>query len=149
MQAEELVSKLPVISSVPVGIIEEEAAADSYLINPDLENPQKYPGTLLIGLILIGIILIPATSVLTNEFSAWYMGRHHKDARPPLMRLAILLFFLILGFGLIYFLYTYTVLFTIPIERQSTTKTKSVSSNPQGNQKPNVFTKPLPHPIHI
>lgn len=136
MQEAELVSKLPVVSSLPVGNIEEEAA-EPYIINADVDLPQKYPGTLLVGLILIGIILIPATSVISNEFSAWYMGRHHKDTRPPIVRLAILLFFLILGFGVIYFLFEYTQFFVIPSEKTSV-KRKSTSKE-----------KPLPHPLNF
>lgn len=134
MQEAELVAKLPVISSLPVS---EEEAAEPYIISPDVETTQKYPGTLLIGLILIGIILIPATSVVSNEFSAWYMGRQHKDSRPVIVRLGILVFCLVIGFGLIYFLYFYTDFFVIQVEKKKPKKVSNVTSN--------TSEKPLPH----
>lgn len=148
MQEAELVSKLPVISSLPVATVEEEAA-EPYIVNPDIEIPQKYPGALLVGLILIGIVLIPATSIITNEFSAWYMGRHHKDSRPAIVRLTLLIFCLIVGFGIIYFLYSYTNFFLIPSGQQkSTKKISNTSSKPvktMYSSTTNTPEKPLPH----
>lgn len=152
MELGEDVTKFPVTSSLPVAgaLEEEEEFPEGESISADTQK-EKYPWTLLLGLLLVGIVLIPTTSIIGNEFSSWYMGRRHKDSRSATSRLLILLVCLLIALFIIYVLYTRTSLFVIPPSKptkKSTKKsTKLLTVKPGTTTPTNDEKLPTAHPF--